>query len=762
MIEALANGALVLTATNRLARALHLEHAAARRAEGLSSWPAPQIFTWNAWIRRQAAEAALDQPKWPHYLNEHQEIHVWTRVIAASSYASALLSIDAAAERARQAYSFLHEWRIPKGALRSTEDGTAFAAWIKSFEDICDTNGWKSEAALADAVTLSFPAQVVLAGFTHLTPRQRELLPASAQRLNPRDAAGKQRLVSYPTPADELLAAARWAREWVEGNPGHRVAIVAPELARIRKPFEAVLRNELAAGHSPLDVAGMPFHVSLGSALADQPFLYAAFTLLEDIPPANQTASRWARAFAEHLVGAQWPPRERTSGEQQLVDAWGETLSTFATLDAVTGAIDRDEALDLLHRIASRVIFQVEDQGQPVQILSVRESIGQSFDAAWLLGFDARVWPPRLDPQPLIPYALQREACNPERALAEAKRMTEYLLVLAPEITVSCSESDVEEHLEPSPLFGHLNLEACAAPVVEVEAAPLVPIPDIAPPFALPAARGGASLFKHQAECPFRAFAIHRLKAKEEPEETPGLNAMQRGSLLHEALSQVWRELRDSTALASASLDVVAERAVANAFREKPPPVPSAYADVERERLTRLLVHWLELERRRPGFRVVVNEEFREIEVNGLKARIKVDRVDELDDGSLVLIDYKGGRASKSSWKGSRPVEPQVPLYAITQPGVIAAAAFGKVRRGESKFEGEAVSAGLLPSVSGREPLPELILQWRQSLEALAKDFLEGKATPDPREAKLCRDCHLAALCRIHGDADIGDEDDAE
>ena len=762
MIEALANGALVLTATNRLARALHLQYAAARRAEGLISWPLPQVFTWRAWVRRQAGEASLDQENWPHYLNEHQETHIWARVIAASKYADTLLSIDAAAERARRSYEFLHEWRIPKAGLAATEDGAAFAAWIQSFEEICAANGWRSEAGLADAIELSFPRRVILAGFTHLTPQQRKLLPTSVEQLRPGDPAGQQRLVSYPIPADELIAAARWAREWIETNPGHRVAIVAPELSRIRTPFEAILRSELAATHSALDTADLPFHTSLGTALSEQPFLNAALALLEDLAPANRTPSQWARNVAEHLTATQWPPPDRTSAEQQMVDAWRETLSAFATLDAVTGALGREEALRLLRRIATRTIFQIEDQGQPVQVLSVRESIGQTFDAAWLLGFDARAWPPRMDPKPLIPYALQREACNPQRSLAEAKKMTEYLLVLAPDITVSCAKSDAEEDLQPSPLFAHLPLEARATPIVEIEPAPLVSVPDIPLPFTRPAARGGASLFKHQAECPFRAFAIHRLGAKELDEETPGLSAMQRGLLLHAALSHVWRELGGSAGLANASLDAVAGRAAGNALRENPQPAPAVYAEVERERLTRLLVHWLELERRRPAvFRVVANEEKREIEVSGLRAKIKIDRVDELEDGSLVLIDYKGGRVTKSSWKGERPVEPQVPLYAITQAGAIAAVAFGKVRRGESRFEGEAASAGLLPGVSGREPLPELIEQWRRALESVAKDFLEGKAVPDPREAKLCGTCHLAALCRIHERSGIGEDDGA-
>ena len=39
------------------------------------------------------------------------------------------------------------------------------------------------------------------------------------------------------------------------------------------------------------------------------------------------------------------------------------------------------------------------------------------------------------------------------------------------------------------------------------------------------------------------------------------------------------------------------------------------------------------------------------------------------------------------------------------------------------------------------------VRQWRANLEALAADFLAGKAEVDPRDGK-CGYCKLAALCR--------------
>jgi RecB family exonuclease len=764
--EALAEGALCLAATAGLAQALRFEYALRKRGEGAGSWPAPAIHTWEDWLRRQAAEVSLSPPEgWPVWLSARQEERVWAQVIRASPQAESLLSIGAAARQARSAYAFLQAWRIDARGLDATEDGAAFAGWLREFDRLCARNGWRSLSRLAGAFPLALPGRVLLAGFTRLTPVQRSLL-ASAERWGPGPPAPQCRLAGYPSAQDEYLAAARWAREWIESRPGARVAIVSPDLTRIRRPLGAVLRGELAAAHSPLESASLPYHFSSGVPLAQTPIVHQALRLLEGAAAGRKPPSRWARDFAEFLLGSGWPREDRTGAEQQAVDAWRDALSSLASLDVVTGPLSREEARRLIQEIVAETMFQVEDQGQPIQVLSVPESLGRHFDAVWLLGFDAKAWPPRAEPHALIPYALQREACDPARAIQEARLASRYLLALGADVTVSFSRADGEERLQPSPLFAGLKAEPRFAPAATRMAAPVEAIADRAPAFTGDSVPGGAGLFKHQAECPFRAFAIERLGLKEEPEEVSGLDPAQRGTLLHAALSQAWRELRDSDGLSRAALESVAGRAVENAMRERPLPAPAAYREIERERLTRLVILWLELERQRKvPFRVIANEERRAIEVNGLKTSIQVDRIDELEDGRLVLIDYKSGRVKKAGWKGERPSEPQVPLYAVTQSGEIAAVALAQVRRGECKFVGEAAEKGLIPgAASGRTALSEWIAQWRAALETLAEEFRSGEAAPRPLNAKVCETCHLPALCRIHetGVDDEGEDDDAE
>jgi ATP-dependent helicase/DNAse subunit B len=48
----------------------------------------------------------------------------------------------------------------------------------------------------------------------------------------------------------------------------------------------------------------------------------------------------------------------------------------------------------------------------------------------------------------------------------------------------------------------------------------------------------------------------------------------------------------------------------------------------------------------------------------------------------------------------------------------------------------------------------EQLLDWRDCIEQLARDFLDGKAEVNPREyPKTCEHCGLEALCRIQENA---------
>jgi ATP-dependent helicase/DNAse subunit B len=147
--------------------------------------------------------------------------------------------------------------------------------------------------------------------------------------------------------------------------------------------------------------------------------------------------------------------------------------------------------------------------------------------------------------------------------------------------------------------------------------------------------------------------------------------------------------------------------------------------------------------------------------VAGLTLKLRLDRVDRLNDGSLLVIDYKSGNVSPKSWELPRPDDVQLPLYAgfaLPAEQELGGLVFAKVRPGDMGFAGKVADVlatidNTINANSGmvKNPLtPMQVSEWRRAIEQLASDFIAGRADVDPREyPKTCDRCGLYAICRI-------------
>lgn len=480
--------------------------------------------------------------------------------------------------------------------------------------------------------------------------------------------------------------------------------------------------------------------------------------------PAQLPPSHWARQFSVLFRQFGWPGVELDSTEFQMLDSMREVLSELASLDAIAGPINSRQAAAHLSAIASEHLFQIEDLGEPLQLLGAFEALGERFDAAWLAGFHDHAWPPQSQPLALAPISLQRSArlprAVPELWLERSRAAIRLLYETAPELTISYARADGDEPLLPSPLISGNFDPVQDTPLAVHGNAPVEYLDDWrAPAYAGNEFKGGASLLRDHAHCPFRSFAAHRLGAQEFPESELGLSAQQRGVILHAAIANVWDQLKDLATLKATSADQLAEiirvsvrRAIQDSSEALAEPFHLCVREVEQKRLERLLALWMNVERgREANFTVIGSESRRRVEIGGLSLTIRYDRQDRLDDGRLVLIDYKSNAPSPAKWDGDRPDEPQVPLYAIAADKPIAALAFAQLKRSDSRFKGVADDAGVLPKAKAAEvPIVQLVASWRPTLERLARDCREGIAPVDPKSATICERCHLPALCRIH------------
>ncbi|MCY7389911.1 MAG: PD-(D/E)XK nuclease family protein, partial [Burkholderiales bacterium] len=251
-----------------------------------------------------------------------------------------------------------------------------------------------------------------------------------------------------------------------------------------------------------------------------------------------------------------------------------------------------------------------------------------------------------------------------------------------------------------------------------------------------------------------------------------GLDAAERGTLLHRVLSLVWTRLGTQAQLLATD-ELARQRLVQEMVTMAINEIHAAgvdslsgrFAEIEQARLVALVTEWLVYEQERAPFEVEACEQARDVELSGLSMRLRLDRLDRLVDGTYALIDYKTGSAKATSWLGERLDEPQLPLYFQTAAQTISVLAFARVKRGARArvfgFEGVSAAEGLLPDVTpieakfgmekkGYFSWDVLTAEWEGALDALVKNFINGDAAVDPKRGSLtCAQCDLHGLCRI-------------
>ncbi len=495
-------------------------------------------------------------------------------------------------------------------------------------------------------------------------------------------------------------------------------------------------------------------------------------------------SQQWTEWLTSWLIAAGWSAgRSISSEEYQTIEAWKALLQSFASLQTVTDKMTFEQAVTCLLRLASDKIFQIQSKSAPIQILGLYESIGLEFDYLWVMNLHGEVWPVVPRPNPFIPMHLQKQFGLPhaswERELVIAKKITKRLELSAANVVFSYPAKNGTQELRVSPLIGHYpqsNLSDLAIefPVswqqqIKQQAELEKLTDDVAVAVSVEKVSGGSSIFKNQSLCPFRAFVENRLHAKPMRQSQPGLDAMKRGSLLHAVLELFWNVITDQQQLKSRSpneLELIIndciEKAIAEMTLKSPDTFNDCFTRIEKQRLLKLMLYWLELELQRAPFKVVDTERELNIDINGINAHLFIDRVDELENGDKMVIDYKTGLVSATDWFGERPNDPQLPLYSMASGDELSAVLFAQIKTGEVKFNGVVEQAGLIPDLPPKrkgalkdasDHWPQVLTDWKTVLNTLANNFLQAHIDVDPKDGlATCRKlyCELSPLCRIN------------
>ena len=882
----LRNGGIAVTASERAARSIAARFHRARRSEGLTAWPAPDIRDWHRFVRNAWDERAFDGRMVLSSLQEHS---LWARIVNES--ASAAVALTGAADRlaalAMNAHHLLCGYapQFLKDSARVgwDQDAGAFSDWLASFNQIYRDGNLISAARLPLELCERLKADsaerphILLAGFDRVLPSQQALFAAwgddRVREISLGAPAAQIEFHVAADPASELAACALWSKAQLNANPQARLLVVTQDVRDRRGEIERAFLRHLDAGEN-LSRAASLLEFSLGVPLNQVALAHSAQLLLhwlgdsiaeneldwllatghiaaspdeshallsfmralrrrglqrprwtleeflrqrtqaqlpagwvtrvvrardrfQEFSRRAQTPLAWAEFVPQLLEIVGWPgARTLTSAEFQILHRWQQAIDDCASFGFDGRRMTWSEFVALLDRVLSETLFAPESEDAPILIAGPAESAGLTADAIWFLGASEEAWPAASGTHPFLPIGIQRQAEMPHAShqldwdLATA--MTRRLLASAPEVHFSYARQEEGLEARPSRIVAQL-----AGPVQELLPeliAPPAPEPltvefeDVSQiPYPLREVAGGAHVLTTQSQCAFKAFAVTRLGADTWGAAEAGLSAPERGLLLHEVLHSIWSGppdgIRTHAELVQKSdrLESFVEGHVRRVMQEQTPArarecMPPRYLELEATRLIGLVTEWLRYESARVPFTVAETEFDVRPAIAGLSFKVRLDRVDQLNDGSLLVVDYKSGLVSPKAWDLPRPDDVQLPLYAgfALKDGKQSAGGlvFAQIRSGKGMgFTGrlkkarETLRSDLKSRVAlVKSPLSDTDLTaWRQYIERMARDFLAGRAEVDPREyPKTCERCGLMGVCRIQEHSPEAEDDSGD
>lgn len=525
------------------------------------------------------------------------------------------------------------------------------------------------------------------------------------------------------------------------------------------------------------------------------------FTQIGRQAKTRQPLRQWLHLFSQQLQILGWPGNKTGAAEKSHIQQWRHCAHRLSASSSVLGDISITAALQKLNAFLRQTNSTLHfDEGLQISLVDIEEAQDFTFNFAWIMAVDNRHWPAAINPVSFLPYSLQKKAAMPgcssqqqfETAITQLIQLRKNT---SEELVISYHQLEEELEIRPSALLKNVEFSSVQTSSVQTGSvqtaaskinseAKLKPAKNIEhfqeklyiPFLADEKIRGGSSLLSNQSNCPFRAFSSNRLNVSSLDEFSSGLNPIARGNALHLALEKLGKAYKNSDELAqlsAAEKDTMLADCVTPAIKllrkQYPETMSPAFSALEQTRLIQLLQGFLTLEKTRSNFSIHSVEEklsWEHSQHSQLSLTFRIDRIDQIEDGSLVLIDYKTGKKTNYKWFDDRPDDLQLPLYQIAVTGkaganqknpAISATLICQLNAESTSLFGTTDLDSIHPDIRPLSAIKafsgswtELQGRWNTIIYSLIKEFESGLVSVAPaRGHHTCQYCDLNPLCRI-------------
>lgn len=304
VIQALDQGARIITATRRLSYEVKAAYDAYKIKQGNNVWQTADVVTWDGWMQTlwhdanaYTAQTCLSNSQLLALLVDIIKADLNNSDTANKSGITALWNIPATAKTALDAWQLCHQWRLSYSRLQASEhdDHARFGRWATQLYAHLRRKDWISNAEIADlliATKIKPEQDAVIFGFDYLNTQQQNFIKfyrtqgSKLIHINSKDKqATHLRRFSFDSPRTEWRQIGAWARDKLTEHPHLKIGVVTPDTESIRALAQQSLREQLIPAYFELQTPD-PFHFSKGQKLSEVPLIHSALaclTLLGDI-----------------------------------------------------------------------------------------------------------------------------------------------------------------------------------------------------------------------------------------------------------------------------------------------------------------------------------------------------------------------------------------------------------------------------------------------------------------------------------------------
>lgn len=338
-ITNLEEGTIVLASTERVARFLRMQIAAAEAGSGKKAWFSKGLVkTVTSWIEQTWLDLMPDE----QLLFPVQELAVTKGIIDGSKLLpDTMISSTGTARKANQAFTMVKKFNIPLDRSYYTirDEYSFFHQWSTDIQAKCDREGWVFRAHLPELLLAAIqrgevcvPKKILIVGIIQLNPAENALFEALKDAgcvVEHADHAFDPvtpTLVRPHNQAQEYAAVAKWASDCLqpyadEPLAAPTMAILVPDVRKYSAPLIDALALHAAPsafmpGADHLEMKTL-WDISSGAALGARPVVRCAMDLLS-MTPDSADSEVFSRVLRSRWVYA--PGNE--VGSRATIDVW--------------------------------------------------------------------------------------------------------------------------------------------------------------------------------------------------------------------------------------------------------------------------------------------------------------------------------------------------------------------------------------------------------------------------------------------------------